>query len=253
MKKRIFYAVKTVVIAFFLFVVTQASYENIDIKIELKEFMSRGVYDESESTATVKYYKVENNVDEESYTYYEGYSYAGAPGDIIVGLRSPFPNYPIVDPLVTFLFGGHAAFCCYPYDDYANTIDYSECLETLGMNGDYSLDCVSTEIRDYWDDADYRDNYIGLKVKATEEQKKEAFNYVVSSLGDHYNYTFIFNQKDTYYCTDLISRSYEKVGINLNHDLLGSTVHDLIVSSNTYISIYNYIDKNGIRHIYYLD
>ena len=65
-----------------------------------------------------------------------------------------------------------------------------------------------------------------------------------------------------YYCTDLVSRAYQSALIDvknqktfsrsLNDDKFITTVNDLILSKDTYITIYVEIIE-GIPHIYYLE
>ena len=54
------------------------------------------------------------------------------------------------------------------------------------------------------------------------------------------------------YCTDVISKSYRKVGINLNKDGFITTNLDILCSGDLYISYYHYY-KDDVKYIYYLD
>ena len=66
------------------------------------------------------------------------------------------------------------------------------------------------------------------------------------------NYSFIFDTKNKSYCTDLVGKAYSEIGVNLNKDKLTTSVYDLLISSDTYISYYYCKDGNGVKHIYYL-
>lgn len=253
MRKIIIKSVKTILIGFFLWVLSSSLVENVTVTAELEEFMNKGIYQEDISTSRIKYYKVpfaENQEEIPAFTFDGENSYPGSSGDIIVGLRSPFPDTAFIDPLITFFIGGHAAFCSYQFDDYKNTIETTDCFETAGISENKSVSEVSS--RNYWEDENYRTTYIGLRVKTSDENKRIVNNELLKNLGAPYNYSFIFNQEDSYYCSDYISRAYSKVGVNLNKDMLGVTIYDLIVSKDTYIFLYKTIDSKGVRSYYYL-
>ena len=70
---------------------------------------------------------------------------------------------------------------------------------------------------------------------------------------DNQNTTgYFFNTKETSYCTDIIGKAYSSIGVDLNKDKLTTSVYDLLISDETYISYYWCKDNNGIMHIYYL-
>ena len=93
---------------------------------------------------------------------------------------------------------------------------------------------------------------IALRVKTTEEDRKRVLAKAMAMMGEPYNYSFIFNTKEKSYCTDIVCKVYSELGINLNKDRLTTSVYDLLISSDTYISYYYYKDSNGIKHFYYL-
>lgn len=248
--KKLFYIIRTIIIAFLLWVVVSSSVENIKINILIDNFTSQGVYQGDISTYQNKIYYVYKSDDYDSFEVINDKTYPGREGDVIVGLKSAVTDVPFVDPAITFLFGGHAAFATWNYEDQNITMDNSMCIETTG-NEESDNNIVQTDIRSYWDDLNYRTEYIGLRVKTSLDNKIIAFNECVSMMNQKYNYSFIFNQKNQSYCSDLISKAYGKVGVNLNNDLLGTTVQDLIVSNNTYITIYKIV-KNDVSYTYYL-
>ena len=58
--------------------------------------------------------------------------------------------------------------------------------------------------------------------------------------------------KDKYYCTDLITRSLYKFGIDLNYDNFFAIGNDLILSDETYLIFYIECDSEGVFSVYYL-
>lgn len=99
-------------------------------------------------------------------------------------------------------------------------------------------------------------SFIGLRVKGiNDELAKQIDEYCVDKLSYPYNYTFIFNRKNSYYCTDLISRAYKEAKININYDYFATTGNDVFLSENTYMIFYReVVIKDGKNHfnIYYL-
>lgn len=257
MKKRLFlFTIKTIVIAFLLWAVMSTSIENVDIRTQIKEFMKKGVYNEDISYDDLKYYVVPRETwqeDIDSFTVVNGKKYPGSSGDMLVGLRSAIKDIPLIDPFITYFFGGHASLCAYEYDDHENTILKSDCIETAGMNEHYEDNVVSSSDRQFWMNNEYRNSVIGLRVHSSEEQRKIAVNHAISLFGDFYNYSFIFNTKNTHYCSDIMSKAWLRAGINLNHDLVATTVLDLIVAPETYLFMYKYVDSQNVTHIYYID
>ena len=63
---------------------------------------------------------------------------------------------------------------------------------------------------------------------------------------------FRTSRENAKYCSDLISSGFSYIGRNLNRDSSTTSIYDLIVSPETYISYYHYFDGNGVKHVYYL-
>lgn len=134
----------------------------------------------------------------------------------------------------------------------------------------------------------YRDNYIGLRPKNTYSGEDsdlmynnyidEAINSAEQKIEDEaiYNFLFFLNMRNKYYCSDLISRvyeeAYERVYNNnsefktkgyakrMNDDRFITSVQDLILSKDTFITFYVDIvskEVNGneviYENIYYLE
>lgn len=222
--------------------------ENIYISIELQEFVNKGVYQKDISSSKTKYYKVSRETwmsDEDVIINNKGRVTYGNSGDIVCSLDSYAGNYQITNDLVGFFFGGHAGSVCFT-DNYKG-VSYNN---TYFLESHFNDGVVKT-YGGYWTYDYQRDQIIVLRVKASDEKKKEAFHNMCDCVGSDYNRKFIFDTKNKYYCTDLISRAWEKVGIELNYDGFYCSVQDLICSDKTYISMYK-VYRDGVAYIYYL-
>lgn len=166
--------------------------------------------------------------------------WVGSTGDIILTNRNPMraAESKTLALSVGFLaqnfFVGHATL---------NINDSgSRLIEVLGNSSDPE-DNVVIETYNNWITIEeaLRDEgespiIIGLRIKnTTEEQRTRMVDYAKSQIGRPYNYSFLFNRSNTYYCTDLVSRSIKSAGININYDYLATTGNDMIVSKNVYI------------------
>lgn len=248
MIRKILYWVKIIVLTFIFWTFVSATVENIVIRNEVHQFKKQGVYQEDISTKKVKYYAVyDENESEKAFTEKNGTLYPGVRGDITLALQSAFPD-TLIDPFVTFLFGGHAAMSVSSYEDQNMYIEEKQYLEATGLGND---NVAVSSNGDYWNSNDYKNEVIGIRVNCTKKEKEIAFNHAVSYLGDPYNYSFIFNTNKTKYCTDLISEAYLEVGVDLNKDMVGVTVQDLVVSNRTYLYYYKHFDSDDVTHIYY--
>ena len=63
-------------------------------------------------------------------------------------------------------------------------------------------------------------------------------------LGDPYNFMFVTNYKEKSYCSDFVSKSFHKAGINLNYDLGTTTVLDVAASNKTKLIGYKKFENN---------
>ena len=175
----------------------------------------------------------------------------GSEGDILVSTDVSMAG-PLINGFVSFYAGGHAAFITGEYEDHDIALDGdNETIEASGMRDDENP-CLVGDIS-YWNGNEKPfTEVIGLRVKCSDEERKVALSYAASILGDLYNYAFIFDTVDKSYCSDLISKAYNRVGYNLNKDGLATTIYDLIASQDCYIFYYHkYID--GVKHVYYMD
>ena len=253
--KRILKITLKILGSFLLFLViwglTITTTKNIHKVILVEEFKSRATYQEDISDDYVKYYRIESNETKKAFTTDGSFVYPGTRYDILVSCQASLFN-PLVSGVVSFFAGGHAAFVNSTYRDFQNdsiTADITS-IEATGLSaGDNVAQLFSN---DYWGIVDPFTEVIGLRVKMTESQRREVQSICASYLGDPYNYSFIFNTVNSSYCSDIISKSFREIGINLNKDGFATTIYDLICSGDCYISYYHVI-KDDVKYIYYLD
>lgn len=228
--------------------VVNSTCENVYIRKEINSFKGKGIFQESLSNDTEKFYKVSRETwmsARDSFVNTSGKITYGGPGDIVVGMNVNYTDMPIVKETLGFMFGGHSSFVC--YDEMYEGVEYNptKSIESLPSDG------VSLANNDFWNNLDYQTEVVGIRVKCSEEKNKKAFHYMADRIGKKYSYSFLFGSKNKYYCTDLITRAYDSVGININYDGFYVSVQDLVCSSMTYISFYK-TTKKGINYYYYL-
>lgn len=208
----------------------------------------------------------------------------GKTGDIFVTRQSPFPSVPVVHQWISFFFGGHAAILDSNNKLYEATgLGSSDTTipEVILHPGDepHNYGVTTAYSSNYWlnpyrrseNDPSYpyygrynRNEFVTLRVKNTTEAMREgAVDFARRTYtGERlYNYTFFLDMKYKFYCTDLISRAYQDVLIPQDrqqeysealNDRFITSVNDLIISGDTYISSYVYIEGNVVN-IYYLE
>lgn len=257
MKRKIFKAISMALVVFILFFLFTTLPEYVVINNEIESFMERGELVNTDIIKKIKYYEVprrSGEIDKPSFTSYYGdkYAFAGSYGDTLVTQESPFfqngVDIPVAYEFVSFWFGGHAAIISDEFDED----DYPEIIEATALSQTPENNAV-TKTFNYWLYQEYRDNFIGLRVKgATKEEYQSYTNWAKEQLGTPYNMTFIFNTENTFYCSDLVSKGWGELGYNLNKDAIVTTINDIISSEDTYIFFYKYSDrKTGYQHIYY--
>lgn len=256
MKKRILKVISITLVVFILFFLSTTILEYVAINNEINSFMERGKLVDIDIVNKVKYYEVprrKGEIDKPSFTEYAGdkYAFAGSYGDTFVTQESPFfknPDIPIAYEFISFWWGGHAAIVGNTTNEYGEP----EIIEATAMSDTEENNAV-TKTWNYWLYQEYRDSFIGLRIKgATNNEYINYANWANSQLGVPYNMTFIFNTKNTYYCSDLVSRGWATLGYNLNEDAIVTSINDIIYSKDTYIFFYKYTDRgNGYQHIYY--
>jgi uncharacterized protein YycO len=221
----------------------------------LEDFRSRGEY--IETIGNISYYRVKPIYDYEDiedryvFNYHQSYPYIGSKGDIILTNRNPMRRDPLLSAPVGFLsyyfYVGHATI---NGDDEGDLL-----IESVGN------DSVNNGVRlyvpnDWFYQGSDTPSIVGLRVKyATPDEIDQAVEYTIDKLGLPYNFSFVFNRKNSYYCTDLVSRAYAHVGYNTNYDYFGTTGNDMIMSKNTYVIFHRnlvYIDGEVHYNIYFL-
>lgn len=217
--------------------------ENLSVDKQINEFMSKGIY--SHNYRSFYFYEVliEEELTTPSISFNSsGSPYVSTPGDIFILRESLAEIVPFSVQFITFYFGGHAGIV---YDE--DTI-----IETTGMEPIADNNKVITYRNNVFSRPEDV-NTVGLRVKAPEEDIDKAMEYTMNTVDTKYNYSFIFNRKNSYYCTDLVSRSFGKeAGLNYNLDKDGIAVscNDLIISTDTFITFYiQYQDDE--KHVYY--
>ena len=249
MFKLMFLVLKNLIIFVILGAIITACVQNTEKIIYVEQFKQKGVLQEDISTDNIKYYLVESDEEKQAFIPKSKDAYPGVSGDILVSTQANLIN-PFVSDLISFFVGGHAALCVEDYKDFETYADDTYSVEATGLNpGPNPAELID---RNYWSTNSNFTEVIGLRVKMTEEEKKLVISDAISQVEDYYNFSFIFDTVNKKYCTDIVANSFKKIGKNLNKDEFATTVYDLIVSSDTYISYYHYYDQNNVKHIYYL-
>jgi len=276
--KRALIIVAYVVMGGLIYSICIAGFEHFAINSLVEDFISQAVLQESISTNTIKYYAIPtSNPDElEAFTN-EQKTRIGQVGDIISLPGEPLPGIPLLSPFMGFQFGYHSAIFV------ENTPTNNTIVESSGI-GVSGIDILkSILVEDRFKNVDINNypnkvssyffsqggssnprvsEFYGLRVKgATLEDRQVAAQYAIETYEKKslYNYLFYLNTKSKYYCSDLVSRSYESIkdhqGLNkydLNSDGFIVSNHDLVLANDTYLYMYFKI-KNQIAHVYYLD
>lgn len=228
--------------------------EYIAVRGIVNDFKSRGqlVYEDD----TYSYYQVipvydyELSDSRKVFNYNDSYKYIGSKGDILLTNRNPMRHVPIVNIIVGFMskyfYVGHS------------TLNVNEegsmVIESVGNQA--TKNGVDYYINDWFYSSSQTPEIIGLRVKGINENDLDkVVEYAEDKLGYPYNFTFLFNRENSFYCTDLVSRSYKSANININYDHLATTGNDLIVSDQTYMIFYRelkWVNRRPHYNVYYL-
>jgi len=252
-----------IIICLVLIFLGNGFYEKALINKKIEDFKARAVYiGDDKIRANVYYYKVLKKYDYEDTsrnTFDIQRRIIGSKTDIIITNRNPMRGVLILDPIVGFLahnfFLGHSTI--------NSTDDGSKIIEVLGNTGNPEWDRVLENYNDWMlieDSLQEKSEspiIIGLRVKGTTaSQRDKMIEYARKQIGKGYNYTFLFNRINTFYCSDLVSRSIKHGGINVNYDHFVTTGNDMILSKNTYIFFLRetiIVDGEKIFNVYFLD
>ena len=245
-----FIAIRSILLFILIWGITTTVCKNIQKVILVENFKAKAVFEEEKSTASVKYYRVKSNETRKTYTEFDGEVYPGGESDILVTTES-LVGPDIIRNTFGYFVGGHAAYVNGDYGDY--NMNYitsgASTIEATGMNP--GLNVADVFPSDYWIDSETYKEVIGLRVKMSDEKRREVNSLMSSRLGDLYNYSLLFDTVNKSYCSDLISKSFAEVGININKDGFVTTILDIISSGDCYISYYH-IYKDDVKYIYYL-
>ena len=245
--KLVLLTLQSALIFIFIGATSGALTKNIQKIILVEQFKEKAVLNEEISLLDTKFYRIESNEETKAFRIYNQHVYPGVHSDILVSPDATLIN-SFVSDFVSFYAGGHAAICIDYSDDF--DVENNMTIEASGVNGD---DEAKIFDKSYWITPNVFDEVIGLRINMTKEEKDTFVKNASNFIGYPYNYSFIFNTKKSIYCSDLVSRSAKPLGYNLNKDNGTTSIYDLIVSKDTYIFYYHYVDNNGIKHVYYLD
>lgn len=220
-----------------------ATIENLRTDMLVNEFIDKAEYVFSQNNFHFYEVEIEEKLDTPSISFTDAnLPYIPTPGDIFIYRESMLDVLPLATEFITYYFGGHAGIVYYD----------NKVIETTGAEPIFELNKVLMIENNVFFRPEQVDS-VGLRVKATSEQVDDALKYVYSAIDSPYNYSFVFNRKNSYYCTDLISRSYGKeAGLNfkLDEDGIATSCNDLILSDDTFITYY-LINKGYEKHLYY--
>lgn len=271
--------------------------ENIQVDRAIQNFKERSTFVEEVTIEyslgnyqTRRYHKVSRETsyeleDTRSVFYNDTKKFLGQKGDIFLSQQSPFPYNAWAHLFISYYFGGHAAIND-GNNRFVEAVGFPEADETIldfilhpGDQPHNFSATVSNSYSNYWlnpvyrSESDpeypyygnkYRNEFVGLRVKhITAEQIDGAVSYAQSKVDKNlYNFLFFLDMEYKYYCTDLVSRAYQRVMVEenkqrnysraLNDDRFITSVNDLILSDETYIIFYVEV-IDDIWHIYYLD
>ena len=241
-------------------------------------FQTRRYYSVSRETS----YELE---DERSVFFDTTRKYLGQKGDIFVTATSPFPTTPFFHQFMSYYFGGHAAIHTGADNKFAEATGFPEDDESVwdiimqpgNEPNDYSV-TASISGTNYWLNpryrsenspeypyfgTSYRKDFVVLRVKnITSDQIDGAVEFATSKADVAlYNFLFFLDMDYKFYCTDLVTRAFQHVLVDeedqrnysksLNDDGFISSVNDIILSKDTYISSYVEV-IDGVYYIYYL-
>lgn len=219
---------------------TMASIHNINMTEEIKSFINSATF-EFEDDNTYYYYVECDDIDETTITIKENNDpILGKTGDIFLMPQSRMEYVPFFSQFVSYLFGGHAGVVI---DDGKHLV------EAMGGSSDQGF--VYNENTDLYEE---ERTVVGMRVNASIEERQQAAKNALSIVGGKYNYLFIFNTKNAYYCTDICARVYGSefdMDYNLDTNGFHTSLQDLFRSKDTRITFVKY-KIDGKTYIYYL-
>lgn len=217
-----------------------AATEHIYVRQKVNDFIEKGVLQEELSTTEKRIFFVSSDfkLDDKTYQKVGNNLLPYGPGDILATTRGGF-NSEIVRGTVEFYVGGHAGLLCGNYYDSNYHITTSNTIETTGFDATTVAKVYSIST---WNNSSYEETF-AFRVNTSKENRFKAFLEGVSLLGQPYNFSFVFGIERRKYCSDIVSASYRTLGIDLNYDGLATTVLDLMVSNQIYMTYYSYYNN----------
>ena len=250
--KNVFLFIKCFIIFIALWATSSSLEKNVEKLVYVEQFKARGVFQDELSTNKIKFYKVTANEKEDStrnaFIKDGSTIYPGTKGDILVSTQATLVG-PMISGLVSFYVGGHATVVTDEYNDYEISSNKKSSVEATGLEEGENRAVISD--RSYWSDKEPFNEVIGLRVNLSDNEIDEVISNSVGLVGDKYNYSFLFDTDIKSYCSDIVTKAFLKVGVNLNKDSFATTIYDLIVADQTYISYYSYY-SDDILNVYYL-
>lgn len=286
---KIFKFILVIVLFIFIYSIGASIYEHVQKNALINEFKSRTIETVTvEKYGDVYHYHKVKRVheyelnDTRSVFYDSAKDYPGQKGDVLLTFESPFPHMYLFDKALLFWTGGHAAIVLENNKIFQSTgnisgyFSFFMIFDTIMHKGYSDGNGLTAQIvSNYWlapyrNATDvaypyygkyYRNEIIAVRPKYQDlKNDYEAIKEYSNELADKalYNYLFIVDTKYKYYCTDLVSRAFEYINsvngtdYNLNKDGVVTTVYDLLLNDDVYITIYKETINNEI-HIYYLE
>lgn len=247
--RRVLGLILTGLLCFIIWATIGSGVENLKIDLTVSKFVKSATLIEEKSTEKIKYYEVKSKfeLEEPTTTVIGNREYPGYMGDIICAKTADI-NYPILYEGVTYYVGGHAALCGFPYESKDINFDLGDTFEITGFGSD-----ITAKVEDSYDflNGHYKE-FMVYRVNTTLENRFKAFVNAMSYYGQSYNYFFIINKDSKKFCSDLVSRAYKEVGIDLDSDGVAPTILDIMSSPYVYLTYYSKLDRDGTRHIYKL-
>ena len=286
--KKIFSLLFVVILCLIMYSYGISTIENIIVNRIIEEFKSDILiassyqqYEQIINGDKVVYHSKEKMIKEKPSFSDDDKNYIGQKGDVLITRQSPFPSIFGVDQFISYYFGGHAAL----------VVDNNDVIEVAGFGNGNIFDVITTNADDpnhgftqivsrtpnYWNNPHYRPSndpeykyfkgyyrseVIGIRPNdITEAQIDEIIAYANQKVYEKalYNYLFVLDNRNKFYCTDLISRAYSSVDqkilnnrlpFNLNQDGFVTTANDLILSNDMDLFFYKE-QVNGIINMYY--
>ena len=261
-----------------------ATYENVKVNMEIKRFIESGIEVKRDVDNKLIYYEVENEDSSNEYNAFYDIEQQklGQPGDILIASGSTYPEVKVVDSIIGYYFGKHAALvlsdgklaeAMIGYADTEEVINYglwsrdeeNPTRTGITISSNYFLSSKSyspntVEYEHYG--GFYSKEMFGVRVKGLTDEDRQAVSDFGMEIYDEnpiYNFFFFINNHNGYYCTSFVREAYSRLNshngdrkFNIDYDGFTITQNDIILARDTYLFSYFYVDDEGMGNIYYL-